>query len=165
MTPRTDKTGRSKGEPRHIRLYHYFMNTEAWRSLDATARALYVEIVARYAGPGSNNGRLPYSLREAEAALGIGQSTAKRAFDALQDRGFIVATKKGAFSLKIRHATEWRLTEFPCDVTHVLASKEFTRWSAEIQNTASRSAPTASIAAPIDTYSGTAPHKKHAHGI
>jgi hypothetical protein len=32
------------------------------------------------------------------------------------------------------HATEWRLTEFQFDITHDLASKEFARWTPEIQN-------------------------------
>ena len=31
--------------------------------------------------------------------------------------GFIVPTKRGAFSLKVRHATEWRLTDRACDLT------------------------------------------------
>jgi DNA-binding transcriptional MocR family regulator len=128
VTKRHNATGRNTGEPRHIRLYHWLMQTPAWRSLDAIARAIYVEIASRYAGPGSNNGRIPYSVREAAESLRIGKTTAGRAFERLQQRGFIVSMKKGAFSLKVRHATEWRLTEFPCDVTHALESKDFIRW-------------------------------------
>src|SRR5215469_837939 len=41
---------------------------------------------------------------------------------------FIVPITKGAFSLKKRHATEWRLTAFPCDVTGAWATKDFMRW-------------------------------------
>ncbi len=52
-----------------------------------------------------------------------------------EDRGFVVQTKRGAFSLKARHATEWRLTEFGDDVTDALATKDFARW--EKQNTVS----------------------------
>ena len=85
----------------------------------------------RYAGPGSNNGRLPFSVREAATELRIGKSTAARALQALIDRGFIVAMQRGAFSLKKRHATEWRLTEFPSDVDGGLATKDFARWSRE----------------------------------
>ena len=132
---RINKKGRNTGDSRHVRVYHWLMQTVAWRSLNATARAIYIEIAARYRGPGSNNGCIPYSVREAAESLSIGKTTASRALERLQQRGFIVAMKKGAFSLKVRHATEWRLTEFPCDMTHALATKEFTRWSPEIQNT------------------------------
>jgi hypothetical protein len=37
----------------------------AWQSLDGNTRSVYVEIAQRYAGAGSNNGRIPYSIREA----------------------------------------------------------------------------------------------------
>src|SRR4051794_17909654 len=109
--------------PRHVRLYHYMLRGEAWQSLSANARCIYLEIAARYAGVGSNNGRISYACREAAASLKIGQATAIRALWELEDRGFIVAIKKGAFSLKSKHATEWRLTEFHCDITHAAPSK------------------------------------------
>jgi DNA-binding transcriptional regulator YhcF (GntR family) len=127
------------------------MQTEAWRSMDATARAIYIEIAARYAGPGSNNGRIPYSVREAAVSLRIGKSTAGRALKRLQERGFIVPMTKGAFSLKLKHATEWRLTEFPCDITHALPTKEFARWSAETQKTIPAAGPTGTCGA-IERY-------------
>ena len=118
---------------RHVRVYHYFMQTAAWRSLKALERAIYIEIAARYAGDGSNNGRIGYSIREAASTFKVGKSSAARALETLQDRGFIVARKKGAFSLKSRHSTEWRLTEFGCDLTGALPTKEFARWSPENQ--------------------------------
>jgi len=102
------------------------LRTAAWRSLDPTARALYVEMASRYRGPESNNGRIRYSVRQAASALHIGKTTAARAFLQLQDRGFIVQTQKGAFSRKVRHSTLWRLTEFGCDGE--LATKEYSRW-------------------------------------
>jgi DNA-binding transcriptional regulator YhcF (GntR family) len=145
---RVNKKGRHTREKRHVRLYHWLMQTNAWRSLDATGRAIYIEIAARYAGPGSNNGRIPYSVRDAAKTLKIGKSTAARALKQLQERGFIVAITKGAFSRKLKHATEWRLTEFPCDITHDLATKEFARWSPEIQ----KAVP---MGGPNDTYTST----------
>lgn len=154
-TRRHNLTGRSTGEARHVRLYHWLMQTTAWKGLNGDQRAIYIEMAARYRGTGSNNGRIPYSVREAADSLRIGKSTAARDLLVLQERGFIVPTTKGAFSLKVRHATEWRLTEFPCDVTHALASKEFARWTPEIQNTVpprNRSVP---VAGPFGTCSGT----------
>jgi len=95
-----------------------------------------IESATRYAGPGSNNGRLSYSLREMARALNVSKMTAQRALQTLRERGFIVETKRGAFSLKERHATEWRLTEFCDDVTGALSTKDFARWKK--QNTVSR---------------------------
>jgi hypothetical protein len=128
---RTDRTGRSHGSDRYVALTHWMMKTEAWRSLNSVARCAYIELARRYAGPGSNNGRLPYSLREMAEALNTSKMTAQRAFKVLQERGFIVEMKRGAFSLKERHATEWRLTEFGDDVTGALATKDFARWKTQ----------------------------------
>ncbi len=104
------------------------MNTAAWKSLDATARAIYLHMAMLYAGPGSNNGRLHYSVREAAAELRIGKSTTQRALQLLTDRGFIVVMQRGGFTLKKRHATEWRLTNFPSDLDGSFATKDYLRW-------------------------------------
>lgn len=122
---RRDKEGGS-----WVRLTEYMMAGPAWRSLDTVARALYVEIARRYRGPDSNNGKIPYSVREAAASLSVGRSTAHRAFKALIDRGFIVVAKVSGFNMKGRVSTEWRLTEFADDtVPGKLATKDFTRWT------------------------------------
>ncbi len=143
-------------EARHVRLYHTMLKSEAWKSLDACAKALYVEISARYGGLGSNNGRIPFSVREAAKALQVGKTTAATAFDHLQERGFIAPVTKGAFSRKVRHATEWRLTEFASDVSHELATREYAQWrSAKIQNTVPEHGPTVPRAGPLGTYKRT----------
>jgi hypothetical protein len=139
---------RKNKDAHHVRLYHYMLRSPAWQSLTANPRAIYVEITGRYGGPGSNNGRIPYSCREAAASLKIGQATAIRAIWELEDRGFIVAVKKGAFSLKKKHATEWRLTEFHCDITHAAPSKEYMRWQPKIQNAGAVVKPSASVVKP-----------------
>jgi DNA-binding transcriptional regulator YhcF (GntR family) len=118
--------GRSGKGPRHVRLYHYVMESEAWQSLSAVERAIYIEIARQYMG--SNNGRISYSVRQGAAALRISKATACRALKILVERGFICPTKIGAFSFKIRHATEWRLAEHACDLTNAAASKDFMKW-------------------------------------
>jgi len=149
------KHARDKG-PRHVRLCHYMMDSPAWKSLGIIARAIYPDMAKRYAGVGSTNGRIGYSVREAAAEFHIGTSTAKRALDELQDRGFIVAMKKGAFSLKQRNSTEWRLTEFHCDVTNNLATKDFMTWTPDKNKTRyPQRHRSVSVAAPIGICSGT----------
>jgi hypothetical protein len=112
-----------------VRLYHWLMDTEAWRDLEAIPRCVYIELAKRYAGPGSNNGRIPYSLQELANALHISKQTAMRALDKLADHGFVVCTKPGSFNTKVRHAAEWRLTEFGQDhPSFSVATKDFARW-------------------------------------
>jgi hypothetical protein len=147
------RTRKESKTARHVRLYHYMLRSPAWQSLTGNARAIYLEIAGRYGGPGSNNGRIPYACREASASLKIGQATAIRAIWELEERGFVIAVKRGAFSLKKKHATEWRLTEFPCDVTNTLiGSKEYLRWqpkaAPKIQNAGAVVKPSASVVKP-----------------
>jgi hypothetical protein len=37
--------------------------------------------------------------------------------------------KRGAFSVKQRHASEWRLTEFPSDISKDMATKDLLMWT------------------------------------
>jgi hypothetical protein len=113
---------------RHVRLYHYIMKTAAWGSLSCVARCIFIEIEKRYGGPGSNNGKIHYSIREAATALHIGKTTAANGFKELQDRGFVVLTKAGGFNRKDRHANEWRLTTHASDISQDSATKEFLTW-------------------------------------
>lgn len=126
MTRKPNGTGRSKGEARHVRLYHWLMATAAWRSLDPVARTAYVELAALYNG--SNNGSIVWSVRDAAQTLLVSPATVTRALQRLEERGFIVREKQGAFSRKVRHAAEWRLTEFNSDLSGELATKDFARW-------------------------------------
>jgi hypothetical protein len=117
----------------YVTLREYMFKSPAWGSLDCVARCLYIEIARRYRGPNSNNGKIPYSVREAAAALRISKDTANRAMVALQDRGFLKITKDSGFNIKGRVSREWLLTEFSDDRTgkHVPPSKEFMVWKAE----------------------------------
>lgn len=121
--------------PRHVRMHHWLMLSEAWKSLGCIERAMYLDIASRYAGFGSNNGKIGYSVRDAAANLHISKSTAARALGVLQERGFIVAEKRGTFNLKLGHASEWRLTEFASDVSKDFATKDFMFWTPDKNKT------------------------------
>jgi DNA-binding GntR family transcriptional regulator len=116
---------------RYVRLPEYLLDCPAWQSLDCAARCLYVELARRYRGPDSNNGKIPYSVREAASALRISKDTANRALLDLQERGFLKIAKDSGFNIKGRISREWLLTEFPDDRSgqHVQATKEFMTWS------------------------------------
>jgi DNA-binding transcriptional MocR family regulator len=114
-----------KGE-RHVRLHLWLLESAAWRSLTPQARAVYVAIAQRYNG--SNNGRIWLSVRDAAAECRISKNTIPRVFRELIDRGFIVRKTSGGFSRKVRHASEWLLTEYRDDVDNELPTKAFMRW-------------------------------------
>jgi hypothetical protein len=136
MARRHNRTGRSSGDARHVRLHHWLLNSPAYLSLSPAARAVHVEIVRLYNG--ANNGRLALSVRTAAARCRIARNTAARALAELQDRGFVECVTPGAFSLKTRHAAEWRLTHHKCDASGQLPSSSFMRWKPpEKQNTVS----------------------------
>jgi hypothetical protein len=118
------RTGRSRGESKHVRNYAWMLNAPAYRSLSCYARCLLDEIKLRH--DGSNNGDIPMSAREAATALNCSQPTALKAFRDLEDRRFIRANIKGHFDRKTRDATTWILEEFP--YRSELATKGFMRW-------------------------------------
>jgi DNA-binding HxlR family transcriptional regulator len=128
--PRThDATGRRKGEARHVRLYHWLLDCPAWQSLSPAARCAYLELKFIYNG--GNNGRIGLSARRLGACIHVSKNTAARALRELQEKGFIERVTAGAFHRKVRHATEWRLTEEKCDVSGALPTKAFMRWGQE----------------------------------
>lgn len=120
----------------HVRLYRWMLDSPAYLSLSCAARAVLIEIARGH--DGMNNGRLGLSVRRASERCNIARGTAQRTFLELQERGFIDCMTKGAFSRKVLHATEWRLTWWPCDVTGELPSKKFMSWGREKQNAVSK---------------------------
>lgn len=71
------------------------MQEPAWRALSTTAQALYPWLKFEWHGPEmNNNGKIRLSVRQAvECIGGISKSTAARAFQELQAKGFIVITE------------------------------------------------------------------------
>ncbi len=162
-----------KNLPRYVRLFHWMMDSEAWKDLSGNARAIYLEISKRYNG--TNNGQIVYSVRQAADELKIGKSTAARAFDQLESHGFIIAEQRGHFRWKInpngskhRPASEWRLTAYGSNVapdfdSQQYGSKEFMRWS-KIQNTVPPQVRMVPVAKPYGPTMGTMRSKKRLDG-
>jgi hypothetical protein len=115
-----------KGKEKFIAVYAYVKRSEAWKALTPVERNAYLEVKWRY--DGLNNGRICLGCRELADELGMGRDTANRALDTLVEKGFIAKAKASAFNVKNRLVTEWRLTEYRCDVTGELPTKEFMRW-------------------------------------
>lgn len=127
---KVNQKGRNPNGPRFIQLFHYLLDSEAWRSLKPPARALYIEIERRFNGV--NNGEISLSVREAAKLIRVSRDTASRAFHDLEEKGLVRREVCGSFDWKIRHATTWVLTEKP--LRGDAASKEFMRWRRERKN-------------------------------
>ena len=77
-----------------------------------------------------NNGRIILSVRQAAENLKVSKTSASKAFTELQTHGFAEVVIVGSFdSRKDGRATEWRLTEHPCDVSGELPTKRFMSWA------------------------------------
>lgn len=111
---------KGRNEPpsdRFARLPHSLLKSEAYRSLNAVARAVLVELIMLENG--SNNGSLYLSTRDAADRLGMSdERPAMRAFADLVDRGFVRLTKDAHFCIKAADQSRarcWRLTWLPWD--------------------------------------------------
>jgi hypothetical protein len=131
MPNNQSRTGRAKRRrrydgPKFIQLFRYMLDCPAYVSLSVWARAALIEVIRGYNG--SNNGKIVLSVRDVAARLGCHRDTACGALHELIDKGFIAPRIKGAFSVKFRRATEWRLNDRRCDATGVLQSQAFLKW-------------------------------------
>lgn len=88
----------------------------AWQSLSPKAGWVLIDMWSRHNG--KNNGAIPYGLGDAQKLLGCGRSTAVGLLHELEDKGFIVAVRRGSFNVKSGKArrTVWRLTMEPYEV-------------------------------------------------
>lgn len=102
-----DKKGRSKREGQYAKMPYNMLESAAWRSLGGPAVKVYFELHRRFWG--GNNGELTLSMGEAAGLLGMSKSTAKAALDELEEKGFIVCTKRGHWYR--REASTYRLTK------------------------------------------------------
>jgi hypothetical protein len=133
MPNNQNRTGRAKRRrhdgPDFIQLYRYMLDCPAYVSLSPWARAALIEVQRGYNG--SNNGRIVLSVRDVATRLGCHRDTACGALQELIDKGFIEPRIKGAYSVKFKRATEWRLNDRRCDADGVRQSQAFLKWSGQ----------------------------------
>ncbi len=123
------KNGRSKDtEPRHVRFYHWELESDAFRSLSCPARCLLLEFKALHNG--GNNGRLGMGVRQAARLLNRSAGHIAEVFKELEEKGFIKLRQPGTKpnsqgSAKAMQA-EWSLTEY--GLNGQPATKDFMTW-------------------------------------
>lgn len=117
-----NKNGKSKSS--FVKIDRYIMRTDAWKDLKPADKAVYLILLFRYIG--TNNGKIPLSVREAAAEANIATETARKAFVRLEEKGFIINRYKGSFSQKQKRASEWELTHV--SYKGQLPQKTFTKY-------------------------------------
>ena len=125
---KANATGRTEGGEQFVPLGYPQLRSAAWRSLSGAAVKVFLEIRSRFNG--ANNGKLTLSLDEAARLLGIGKTTASRAFDELQSRGFLALTRRGAWYG--RQASEYATTDR--GVNGHLATHAWKHWRPSASN-------------------------------
>jgi hypothetical protein len=100
------------------------MNSPAYQHLTGEALKLLLAVWKRH--DGQNNGEISFSTREAAELLRGNKNTAAKRFAELQELGFLAVEHKGAFSVKLKLATLWRLTCETCKGSP--PTRDYQRW-------------------------------------
>ncbi len=106
MGKRQKSNGKRSHDGQYVNLPYAMLKSQAWRSLSGNAVRLWCELHTRYNG--GNNGNIHLSFNEAADILGLGKATVQRAYEELQDKGFLVLEQEGSWYNRLAH--EWRLT-------------------------------------------------------
>lgn len=102
---RPNATGRSESE-QYVKFGYPFLRSAVFRSLSGAAVKVFLELRTRFHG--NNNGQMALSLEQAATLLGMGKATVGRALAELQEKGFVVCTKRGHWYG--RQASTWAVT-------------------------------------------------------
>jgi hypothetical protein len=114
---------------RFLQLHHRLLKSRAWHLLTPLQRCGYIEIAQLY--DGTNNGRLAMSTRRLAGVIPCSKNSP--ILQELEDAGFIDTVRVGRYTRdkETRVASEYRLTDFRCDVTGDLPSRRYNervRW-------------------------------------
>jgi DNA-binding MarR family transcriptional regulator len=108
----------------HARIYTDWISRPAWRTLTPLAVSVLVYILTQYRP--ATNPFVCWSVRQLGEQVGCSKSAAAEALELLEDRGWLVAVKRGRRGT--RAATTYRLTMFPNPEDGSPASMDFKRW-------------------------------------
>ena len=103
---RVNAKGRNDTE-QYIPIPYTMARSIAFRSLSGPELKVWIELRSRFNG--RNNGELSLSLDEGARLLSMSKTTVYRAFGGLEDKGFIVMTRRGKWYGRL--ATTWAVTD------------------------------------------------------
>lgn len=115
---------RRRDGPHFVQVFRYLLASPGYQALSLAGRAAFIEVAALYNG--NNNGNIAIPARWLQERLGVkSKSTASKVLIELEQKGFVVSTKVGKFTLHTRSAAEYRLTWHRDDRTGHLPTKDF----------------------------------------
>lgn len=118
---KTDKTGRSVDE-QYWNAPYSLLKSDAFRQLPSPSLKVFLELRSRFNG--GNNGKITLSLDEAARLLCLSKSTANRAFQDLQERGFVKLRVRGKWYGRM--ASQWILTV--CSLNGQPPTNDWKQW-------------------------------------
>ena len=98
-------------EGQYIGLPHTMINHLSFKALKPDAVRILIEMHLGFHGV--NNGKIGFSYQKAQECLHSGSARVKRAFDQLQEHGFLVCHAQSSFNMKTKKAREWEITFQP----------------------------------------------------
>lgn len=142
------RKGKRSDDGQYVNMPYAMLKSTAWRSLSGNAVRLWFELHTRFNG--GNNGQLSLSLNEAVELLGMGKATVQRAFQELEDRGFLALEEKGNWYH--RRAHRWRLTTKPMQRAKgkESATNEWRHWRPKKTKRGSKTDPSGSSVVPFE---------------
>ncbi|WP_018997599.1 helix-turn-helix domain-containing protein [Hirschia maritima] len=120
---RINAKGRNDTE-QYLPIPYSMANHPTFRSLSGPAVKVWIELRSKFNG--SNNGKLSLSFQDAATKLGLSKTTVGRAFNELQEKGFIVKQKAGHWYG--RKAAEYQITDKPYNGS--TATRSWQQWRA-----------------------------------
>lgn len=82
-----------RGQGHFFKLPRAMVNSDAWRGLSHSARTVFCALAVKFNGANHNDLSLPH--RELKTDYGMNTTTIKRAFDQLEEAGFIDVVRPG----------------------------------------------------------------------
>lgn len=113
----------------HARIYHAWLKLPAWRALSGNAVKLLCTMLAEFRPSENNNGRLAWSDKRAGDAIGMSETSGRRALEELEVKGWIAIQRLGRMRRDM--PTTYALAMYPNDETGEQATMAFKHWHFE----------------------------------
>jgi hypothetical protein len=108
----------------HARIYQAWLTLPAWRTLSGNAAKLLCAMLADYRS--GRNGKLAWSDKRAGYAIGMSESSGRRALEELEVKGWIAIQCIG--KMRRDMPTTYALAGYPNDETGEPATMAFEHW-------------------------------------
>lgn len=115
----------------HARIYQTWFKLPAWRSLSGNAAKLLCAMLASFRPLDGNNGRLAWSDKRAGDAIGMSETSGRRALEELEAKGWIAIQRMG--KMRRDMPTTYALAAYPNDETGEPATMAFEHWQANFK--------------------------------